>query len=375
MRTRTGRSLLWLILPFLLLTAGVGCFDARDIEHRAIVLAVAIDQPEGAPGYEVTAQIAVPGNIGESGGEGETTFNVTGSGPNIAAALAEIQYKVSLPLFFGHTRLIAVSDGIAAAGLNNALDYFRRSAEVRRTAWLVIGQPKAAALLEMKPELEQIPVLEIVDILETQAHRQHLAGIQLSSFWSRLASPAEEPVVPLLTKTEERVDFSGAAAFRDDKMIGTFSREEVGYLLILHGRSAMSELTIEEPESGNKLTVTLTNVRSSVIPRIAGTDIAFTVKVRAEGRVTEGSGANGVSSPDDIRALETILSQAIAAKLRTVISKEQHELRIDSYPFGEIIRARYPAVWRQIDWQATFPAVPVDIQVTSFIRHIGETRR
>ncbi|MGI5838895.1 MAG: Ger(x)C family spore germination protein [bacterium] len=377
MHIRNSCFLPILCLLLTLLITLPGCFDARDIEHRALVLAVAIDRSETGSGYSVTVQIAVPGEIGggEGGGDGEPSFNVSAESQNIAGALAAIQAKVALPLFFGHTRLIAVSDGIAETGLADTLDFFRRSAEVRRTAWLIIGQPTAAVILETKLKLEQLPVLGVIDVLETQAYLQHLAGIQISSFWSRLDCPAEEPIIPILIRTEDRVDFGGTAVFRDDRMIGTFSRDETAYLQMLHGRPVRSDVTVELPDTGAQVTVNLTNVRTRVVPRVAGDSIAFTVKVRAEGRVTEETGPGQTDTPAGIAALETVLSQAIAANLRAVINKEQREFRVDPYPFGEIIRARHPSLWRRIDWRETFPTIPVDIQVTSFIRHIGETRR
>jgi spore germination protein KC len=128
------------VIPFVipLLT---GCWDRLEIEERAVVLGISVDvagpsadkeEDEisylagsySAPHNEmirVAVQIALPGKIplgpGESGGgkggARQTVWVIDVVGNTIDDALMNLQQQISGRLFFGHLRVIVVSEELA----------------------------------------------------------------------------------------------------------------------------------------------------------------------------------------------------------------------------------------------------------------------
>ncbi|SEM53349.1 germination protein, Ger(x)C family [Paenibacillus sp. cl141a] len=174
-RVNAGFNLKFMIL-LLLCSLLTGCWDRMEIEERAVVLGISIDTAGKnveiredeishlrgkypAPKQEMiqlSVQIALPGRIplgpGEGGASGEgaqeTVWVLDVVGHTVDDAMMNLQQQISGKLFFGHLRVIVVSEEFARKGMENLNDYLHRNAEVRRMAWLMVSKGKARELME-----------------------------------------------------------------------------------------------------------------------------------------------------------------------------------------------------------------------------------
>ena len=163
-RSSTIITLLLCVMALVL----TGCWDRMEIEDRAVVLAIAVDQSndtrlEGAnsthlnanpvdrrPLYRLTVQIAVPGRLplgpggsGDSGGDSgdqSPVWELQIVGHTMEDAMKNMQQELADRLFLGHLRVIVVSEEVARSGLENINDFLRRQPQVRRTAWMVVSR-------------------------------------------------------------------------------------------------------------------------------------------------------------------------------------------------------------------------------------------
>ncbi|MGG2480269.1 hypothetical protein [Brevibacillus borstelensis] len=133
--------ILALLLPFL-----TGCWDRTEIETRANILGIAIDVSEDNQQMhesevnhmtgifpepnkkliQITAQIAVPGRIPlgpESGSNGsqKPVWLVSTVGHTLDDAILNLQQEIADRLFFGHLRVIIVSNEVARKGLGDLI--------------------------------------------------------------------------------------------------------------------------------------------------------------------------------------------------------------------------------------------------------------
>src|SRR5690606_25222107 len=87
-------------------------------------------------------------------------------GHTLDDALMNLQQQISSRLFFGHLRVIVISEDVAKKGLQNVNDYLRRDSEVRRMAWMMISKGNAMEVMEAAPELERVPSLYLMSTLD-----------------------------------------------------------------------------------------------------------------------------------------------------------------------------------------------------------------
>lgn len=275
------------LVAALLLTVPMltGCWDRLEIEQRATVLGIAIDEdsPESDDSQEksdedstqeqdtensnsssgkssdgsgaqelsgktdvtgssqvnipqqvplrLTAQIAVPGRIplgpGESGGSSTSTQSavwvVYASGKTINDALQELQQKVADKLFLGHLRVIVVSEEYAREqGLESLSDGLRRNPEIRRTAWLVVAKGNATEVMKTSPPLERVPTLYLMATLDHSKQLGKLPNYFLGVFESQSVMKGRDPVLPYVdVQQKDNINIGGLALFQRYKMVDT----------------------------------------------------------------------------------------------------------------------------------------------------------
>lgn len=235
------RIIMTLLLLASLLT---GCWDRMELEERAVVLGISIDTagPDAAKKedevshlmgkypapkqsmIQLSVQIALPGRIplgpGESGGSSDgggkqTVWVLSVVGHTIDDAMMNLQQQISGKLFFGHLRVIVISEEIARKGIQNINDYLHRNAEVRRMAWMMVSKGKAKALMEAAPKLERVPTLYLASTLDDAVRHGKFPTNYIGTFWSNSSKKGQEGFLPYIQIMEgENVQISGIAYFK-----------------------------------------------------------------------------------------------------------------------------------------------------------------
>ncbi len=244
-----------------------GCWDRLEIEDRAVILGIAIDLAEskedleeemkeqinhsnaiGAPDMpviKISAQIAVPGRIplgpGESGGAtvGEKpVWILNAKGHTVEEAMNALQQELADQIFLGHLRIIVVSEKYARNGLGNLNDYMRRQTDIRRTAWLAVSKGKATDIIHSSPQLERVPALYLLAMLDHSVDMGKLPNEPIGRYWIRNSNLGQEPILPyLVLKQQENVQVAGLAVFRKDKMVGATTPLQIGAYMAVNGIS------------------------------------------------------------------------------------------------------------------------------------------
>lgn len=150
------------ILPavFLILLLS-GCMGAEP-NDIAYVVAMGFDKADN-DNYKITIQFAKPnqisGGASEEGGSGkEIVENVAVEAPNIYSAINIANNIVSKKFSLSHAKLMVFSQEVAEEGLENLMETFIRSYEIRPDMYLAVAPDGAADYLsEVKPVVEVNP--------------------------------------------------------------------------------------------------------------------------------------------------------------------------------------------------------------------------
>lgn len=404
-----GKLIRTLLAALLLVPLLSGCWDRLEIDERAVVLGVSIDvaSPEDAEQEEevthvkgslpppksglvrVGVQIALPGRIplgpGESGGGGggdtrDTVWVIYVVGHSLDDAFMNLQQQISSRIFFGHLRVIVVSDRIAKKGLNNINDYFRRNPEVRRMAWMLVSKGEASKVIVASPKLERVPTLYLMSTLENAIQMGKFPKDYIGQFWSNSSKQGQEGFLPYVhIKEDENVGVQGLAYFRGDRMVGATKPLEISGYLGIRGVNPAGYRAVVQLDPSDPNTMVMTNVthRYSQINLAIKKGVPhFHIRVELEANLEEKLNDDiTIADPETIRRLEEIQNKTSVEFYHNIIQKTQQK-KSDIFGFGEHVRAKKPGYWHRYvgskeKWQEMYPKAEFDIDVTVKIRRVG----
>jgi spore germination protein KC len=406
---RTSKCLAAVLL---ILASTTGCWDRLEIEERAVVLGIGIDQAEPeaeqkedevshikgtlpAPKTEmirITVQIAVPGRIplgpggsgggGSGGGEGgkresNTVWVVGAVGHTIDDAINGLQQRVGSPMFFGHLRIIVLSEKIAMKGMENLNDYFRRSPDIRRMNWMMISKGKAMDIMKASPQLERVPSLYLLTTMDQAVKLGKFPNDFLGIFWSASSAKGKEGYLPYVDlKSDDSILLSGLAYFRGNKMVGTTNPLEIPLFMGITGMNpAGGQAYVQVPGTSEFIEFTARNRKSITKVKIEDGRPRVQVKIYIDGNLREKSTEQVPLSHEVITQIENDLEKDLKEAYQNLISRTQ-EKGSDIFGFGEYVRAKEWRYWNQQvktgeNWQNIYRDIPIDLTVQIHIRRIG----
>lgn len=385
-------AVLAIVCPFM-----TGCWDRLEIEDRATILGLAIDPveqepPEGIagkfaksdlPGYKLTAQLAIPGRIPLGpGGTSETgtkrpVWVISTTGKTINDAIGNMQQELADKVFLGHLRVIIVNKKLAeSTGVNDIQDFFRRNAEIRRLAWMVISNGEAAIAMEAAPKLERVPTLYLVGTMDHSVALGKLPNVFLGNYWSTLSSKGQEPVLPVIEMLGDKIELGGLGAFSRDRMVGTLDPlETASFMELTNVRKAGYPVAIPMPEDPKHSVILRgTDRKSKIKLHMQNGKPAFDVYTLIEANVLERTGDKSVDRV--IPQIELEFAKVLADGQEKTITKLQG-LHSDVFGFGEYVRGHNPDYWTKElgnsreAWEKVFAKTPVHVHVKVYIRRSG----
>lgn len=408
MRKRISVNLNVKFMIVLLLSCSLltGCWDRMEIEERAVVLGISIDTADKdaearedeishlrgkypAPKQELiqlSVQIALPGRIplgpGEGGGSGEgeqeTVWVLDVVGHTVDDAMMNLQQQISGKLFFGHLRVIVVSEEFARKGLQNLNDYLHRNAEVRRMAWLMVSKGKAKNHMQAAPKLERVPALYLASTLDDAVKQGKFPIDYIGTFWNNSSKKGQEGFLPYIKIMKgDNVEISGMAFFKGAKMVGVTKPFEIaGYLVIKGISPAGYRGIIHIGNDSQVVTIHATNRESEIKVDIKNGFPHFTITAMTEVNVEEKN--TDTISINSTKILEEIAREnehSVKQLLIGLIQKTQKK-ESDIFGFGELVRAKKPSYWKSHvksaeQWGEIYKNVTFDYRVTSKVRRIG----
>lgn len=368
------RNRLLLMLFCLLLPMLSGCWDSKEIDKRANVLAIGIDAATSKEQkkedniahlknkipipnkdmIKLTAQIAVPGRIPlgpeQGGGSPQNPVLVIQVvGHTIDDAIVNLQQEVATQLFLGHLRIIVLNEKVARKGMQRFNDFLRRNPQIRRTANLVVSKEKAATYMKVSPKLERIPSLYLADMVDNLASQGKFPPSFIGHFWTLLSSKGQDTYLPYFTiKDAANIQLNGLAYFKGDRMAGKTTPLEIGDFMSVigvskGGYSAFSKV----PGTDKVIMISTKNRKTRIKVNLKDGKPHVFIKIHYECELEEKASAKlTISNSSKIKKIEKEFSKSVVKSIRGFIKKTQAS-ESDIFGFGEQFRAKIPKYWNQ----------------------------
>lgn len=396
-RLQKACSLLLLCTLTVLLLAG--CWDVRAIDRRSYVTLLGIDMTDEGM-FRTFAQVVIPRKLvggGQGGGGDEKTFAVlSAEGTSLFEAIRNMETVDSRDLDFSHVRAYVFSRKVAEAGLAPLIDLFLRFPQFPVDGWVLISHDDVGKVMETKHYSEQMPSV-FIDIFLKGAGQQtsQAVPVRLWEFHRNLNNSGLEPAAPcLLLKRDvgEAPDEGGGkdkkggdegtanlqikntCLFHRGSMVGELNARETQYLNWFWQKRKLGTLVIEDPRfPGRKQTITIQTVQIRTDPyyNSQSGQISFRIRVKTISFLDESMGFD-VKKSADLKLIETAVKRQLEQELRQFITKLQQDYQVDPLGLGYKFRRKYPDIWPQIDWYATWPNVFINLEVEVQFRNRGE---
>lgn len=355
-----------------------GCWDSREIEKRSAVTALAVDQTDDGD-LIVSVQIPIPLKIaggGEASGGSSPVKVFSKRAKTFQGALEKIQYSVNGKLYFGHTKLIAISTEIAKRGIQPVLDPLRRMEQIRRSLFpVVVKSGKAKDLITLKTDLDKIPANFIRSMIENEIRLGGLPNLTLGQFYVSSSSTAKQPMMlGFELNDKSQVDVTGVSIFRGDRLVGFLNKQRTSQMLQVSNRKSGDLLQAPVTRSGYRVTM------EPYLEKVTY-DISYkNGKVHAGIVVYLETDVKGITKPVNLskaknrKSVRKGVETSLEANAQKMIDKLQTTYQSDVLNIGARVRAFHNDIWQKVDWKKAFPEADINVDYNLRIRRAGMKR-
>jgi len=355
------------------------CWNYREVNEMAIIIGAAVDKGVENQ-YMLTVEL-----LDVSGGaqtelstrilsvEGETVFDA-------ARKLISVEGKRG---YWGHTRVLIVSEEIAREDITEAVSFFHQDAEARGDLYVIVSRGYSAREI-MNSGIPYGEVLSesLAQGLENSKFVSEIPETRLYTLSQDLKSSKVSPVLPavtLLSIDDKKVPvLRGAAVFQKSRMVGFLDEEETKAMLFLKNEIEGGVLVTKAGKTRVSLEIKDNNTKIKV--KTEGDRLIIDITVQTKAIIDEVIGNLEFSDIEMLDEIKRLSEEQLKSKLEKIIDKARY-YRTDIFGFGQKIYEDNPGKWNEIsdDYETEFAKIDVNLTVkveipnTSIIfKHLDE---
>ncbi|AEY65777.1 Ger(x)C family spore germination protein [Clostridium sp. BNL1100] len=367
-----------------------GCYDNREIEDLAYVVAIGIDEADNNM-FNLTFQSAVPKSI--TTGEGETTDIKTFKTDNFLSGFRKTGRYLSKKINLSHTKVIVVSEKIANRGLLPFLNGLQNYMELRPNVNIIVSANGAKNYIEsLQPKLSASPTKFYDMMFKSYQTDFRIPSSQLGDYLYRTHSSGSQPVTiytdvdnsvidskkPETDKPEEETDkgkknmsVKGLAVFNGDKMIGSLDSGETSIYALMTGSIDSIKLEVKDPlDERYKI---LSNVRkdrsSKTSVQVYGNKPQINIDLNLHADIEAVQSNINYFDPTKLQKVQKEYEDYIKNEMNSLLTKASYEYKSDIFGFGQIAKKNYMSIsqWEKVKWHEIFPNVAYRVKVSTTV--------
>jgi len=203
---------------FLLLTFSLtGCFEKREVEDLAYVIAIGLDKGTSEDTVAISFQLAVPIKIAGEGSTGsgkESTSLITLETDTISNAVSRADTMISKEITLSHNKIIVFSEELAKEGINYYLSALVTNREIRPKTSVIVHKGTAKDFLSnLEPVLETNPARYYDLVLDSSEYTGYATDNSLFHFYLSVRDEFSSPFAVLT----ESIQDENSSTFTESK--------------------------------------------------------------------------------------------------------------------------------------------------------------
>ncbi|MCP1311605.1 Ger(x)C family spore germination protein [Paenibacillus tyrfis] len=362
-----------LLLTISLLTL-TGCWDRKEINDIAVVMAIGIDK--SPKGYIVSAQIPIPEAAGKIGGNdtgtgGKQSFFIESSmGRSIKEAFENMQNRTARRFLFSHQRILIIGEELAKSGVSKVLDFINRNGESRLSAYILVAKGKSLDILKTSAPLDHMSYEAIRQITKMGMRRT------TSEFLNEIYQVGKDPIIPLVEVIKiqniAKPEIKKMAVFKEDKMRFVSNQKQTLGIYWLTNRIKRKSITFPVQEN-EEITVEILDQKKKINAMIRTDMPEFNVNIEVRGVIRENKSSLDIENLEVFHQVEARLGEEIKSQV-TAILEETTSRQIDSFGFGNYLYRKENIKWETLwkdKWEKILPEIKANIHVNVVIQSTG----
>ncbi|MGG6314185.1 Ger(x)C family spore germination protein [Paenibacillus macerans] len=385
------KGILGVILCSMLLPI-TGCWDAIELNRRAVVAGIGIDEMPGKERYLVSFQIIIADEISGKAGRGATPVSIySARGRSVMEAVRRLSRKVPRLVSTAHTRVVVISEELAREGISDIVDFLDRDSDIRLTAKIYIVK-KGIMAKDVTSALSPIGKITAYALAQkaemTAGEYGANYSVEVDDVIRGMLVPNGGPTINGIEMQPDETDearrksnlekadsvglitVSNMAVFKGDQLKDWLNEEESQGLVWIKNKLKNTSIIINPDGDGD---ITLDVRRNKTSTKVKFKDAEHPViqfNVTAQLSVREMDSKIDLRDPQALHGLEGQVNEEIIRKMKSAVKKAQ-SLNSDIFGFGEAIKRQNPKAWTQLEgkWADMFPRLEIEYHVDSIVRN------
>lgn len=375
----------WTLLLGSILSLSAGCStDIREISDVALVMITGVDYDKEQDKYIFTAHCVLPLATSMEKSSKQQEWVASAQGTSIMDASRNLRSRAGKTLDWQHDKFFIIGQEAATHALYEIIDYMTRSREIRISSHIIVSEGKAADMLAVKSETNEL----IANNFLGRTTNQHLWGKSVSLLVKDVSNLISNPYRGFVTgrvslekpvnSSKEVLVLSGGAVFNKGKFVDWLNGRDTITVYLLSKKREWSKLEFPITVHFNSITMTLLMQFPEEKLHFRQTDEGQTLDVDVSLKTTlmDMDHPLQLSRPGALEQLEQAASKEIEQMIADSLNHFQKKLKVDVLGFSDYICQYHPKVWNRMkdNWDELYPGIPVRIHVKVQFSKIGMTQ-
>ncbi|MGO1527520.1 Ger(x)C family spore germination protein [Senegalia sp. (in: firmicutes)] len=370
-----------LLLILIITILSTACFDKHEIEDRAYILSMGIDDVEdGEIKFEVTYESPNLRGVGKNG-QGEPRFIVSKKGRTITEINRNLSTTSEKDIFFNHLKVIVIGEALAKNEMKMAqiIEFFNRAPDIGRKVIIIIAEGKAKDILNSELKDEKI----FGTYINKFRDRESVGGkYYINTLNDLLSNTARSDValVGRISKDGEELKISGSSIMKDKKLAKFLPEESTSTasILILTNEIYNNQITIYKDDGKYLVNYIAESYDAKKKLKIKDGSININYDIEVEGFINEYIDENigkdiDILDEKKIKKVQKEINNKVEKDINKLLDQLQNDIGIDIIQIEKYIREKEPKLWEKVkdNWDNEFKKIDFTVNVDSKIRRTG----
>ena len=284
-------------------------------------------------------------------------------GQNLGEVIQKRQEKMSKKFVQGHERVVLISEDYARYGLKTLIEDRFRNAEANDMAYMAVCKGKAEDYLKYKVKGYSSSSEYIGGLIEASVNYNFFSdNYKLIDAYVRIGAEGRNLVLPYIEITEEGIEITGMAIFKEDKMVAVADIKNSKILNLLKNDNVKGIMSLQKSPK-EYIDFDGKTGKRKVKCYKQGDKYSFNIDLTLTGTIINNEMyADMIKDINKKKEFEKDMAKSIEKQCDDFIKIMKNDYKIDCIALGREAAAKYGRQ-KNIDWNKVVCSADIKVNV------------